>query len=271
MNNSVSEFAIDVAPYLRASWRRKGFIILIVGFALVVAGVQQLRHRPLYLASADVQLAQVWDEFVEDPNIVLEKVNGPMFRQRVSRRLGRDATTVNVTAERLESGRGRGRYIYLLRLSAQAARPENAVNIVQAAVAQLQEESNQRFTAALAVYTARATALEKQIRTAKENLATVGNPNAFYAEKLVLVTLEQQLAELEINNHAPQKTFPTALTEEIAPARQLPQTGIWRRLALNGLIGLAVAMLGSWLLEWTAIAAELRREDSTVSALPTAN
>jgi hypothetical protein len=122
------------------------------------------------------------------------------------------------------------------------------------------------------VYTARATTLQQQISAAKANIAAASSPTALYAEKLALVTLEQQLAELQINNQSPQKTFRTTLAEEIAPAQPVAQTSLWRQLALNGLVGLAVGLLGSWLLEWSQLNADLRRTPTAADTiLPTQN
>lgn len=62
--------------------------------------------------------------------------------------------------------------------------------------------------------------------------------------------LAQQIAEIEINNKSPLKTFPSALADEIEPAKLVQGSNISKILLINLAIAFAIGVLLALSLEF---------------------
>lgn len=235
---------IDLAPLLRALWKYKWFIAIVVIGATAIAGLLVWREKSLFVATADIRVGRIWNEPIEDVNILLEKINGQPFQARLAERMDRKrADALAISAERLEAGKGRARYVYLLRLSAKAARPEKAQEILDAAVAQVLEESDKKFADTYAVYQNRENELKAKIEAQKTAMAQTNiAPQELYSKRIELQLQEQELAEMSINN-APLKTFHTTRVEDNSPAKHIARSSTYRRIAMVAAGALAFAIL----------------------------
>lgn len=260
-NNSDNSFnnqevvLIDFAPYIRALWKYKFLIIALLALAVVVTLVLNSREKITYMAIAHIKIGKVWDLPVSDPNIVAELTTKTPFLLRVNEKLSKkrnvDVLYRAITAEKLEAGKGRARYVYLVRLTGKGASPELAQELVKTVADQVIAESDLVFDKAFSAYELR----EKELQTKLEELrAKTSSSNLsateLYEKHLEIRLLEDELGETQVNNKSPLKTFRTALAEEIEPAKQVPGSNVYKLLVMVVGTTLAVGILTALALEF---------------------
>lgn len=251
-NTSEENILLDIAPFIRAIWKHKWLIVGLLLLAVAVSSFLYYREKPIYQVSADIRLGRVWNEPVVDANVAVELANKTAFLLRVNERLEKKKNigvlTRAIKAEKLEAGKGRARYVYLLRLTVKAANAEQAQELIKAASEQLIAESNQAFEKAIAVYENRKKELEAKLTLLNEKAST--SPTELYEKRLEQELLAQQIAEIEINNKSPLKTFPSALADEIEPAKLVQGSNISKILLINLAIAFAIGVLLALSLEF---------------------
>lgn len=249
-NTSEENILLDIAPFIRAIWKHKWLIVALLLLAVAVSSFLFYREKPIYQVSADIQLGRVWNEPVIDANVIVELANKTPFLLRVNERLEKKKNigvlTRAIKAEKLEAGKGRARYVYLVRLTVKAANAEQAQELIKAASEQLIAESNQAFEKAIAVYENRKKELEAKLTLLNEKAST--NPTELYEKRLEQELLAQQIAEIEINNKL--KTFPSALADEIEPAKLVQGSNIYKIFLINLAIAFAIGVLLALSLEF---------------------
>jgi Chain length determinant protein len=265
-NNHQETSLIDFAPYIRAVWKHKWLIAILVLVSVVITVALHWREKPSYMAIAHIKVGKVWDLPVGDPNVISELITKPPFLLRLNEKLSKkrniEALSRAVTAEKLEAGKGRARYVYLVRLTGKGASPELAQELVKTTAEQAIEESNRVYDEAYQVYEKR----EKDLQTKIEELKTKNSanlvPTELYEKRLELQLLEQELGEAQINNQSPLKTFRTALAEEIEPAKEIPTSNIYKLLVMATATVLAIGVLIALALEfgWPIVKEATRRE-----------
>lgn len=251
-NTSEENILLDIAPFIRAIWKHKWLIVGLLLLAVAVSSFLYYREKPIYQVSADIRLGRVWNEPVVDANVAVELANKTAFLLRVNERLEKKKNigvlTRAIKAEKLEAGKGRARYVYLLRLTVKAANAEQAQELIKAASEQLIAESNQAFEKAITVYENRKKELEAKLTLLNEKAST--SPTELYEKRLEQELLAQQIAEIEINNKSPLKTFPSALADEIEPAKLVQGSNISKILLINLAIAFAIGVLLALCLEF---------------------
>lgn len=251
-NTSEENILLDIAPFIRAIWKHKWLIVGLLLLAVAVSSFLYYREKPIYQVSADIRLGRVWNEPVVDANVAVELANKTAFLLRVNERLEKKKNigvlTRAIKAEKLEASKGRARYVYLLRLTVKAANAEQAQELIKAASEQLIAESNQAFEKAIAVYENRKKELEAKLTLLNEKAST--SPTELYEKRLEQELLAQQIAEIEINNKSPLKTFPSALADEIEPAKLVQGSNISKILLINLAIAFAIGVLLALSLEF---------------------
>ncbi|MBK7996139.1 MAG: hypothetical protein IPK14_23010 [Blastocatellia bacterium] len=251
-NTSEENILLDIAPFIRAIWKHKWLIVGLLLLAVAVSSFLYYREKPIYQVSADIRLGRVWNEPVVDANVAVELANKTAFLLRVNERLEKKKNigvlTRAIKAEKLEAGKGRARYVYLLRLTVKAANAEQAQELIKAASEQLIAESNQAFEKAITVYENRKKELEAKLTLLNEKAST--SPTELYEKRLEQELLAQQIAEIEINNKSPLKTFPSALADEIEPAKLVQGSNISKILLINLAIAFAIGVLLALSLEF---------------------
>jgi len=70
------------------------------------------------------------------------------------------------------------------------------------------------------------------------------------AERLELQSIEHELAETQLNNQSPLKTYRTQLAEEIAPPKTVPGANALKRTAVAAIAAFAIALLGALAIEF---------------------
>jgi LPS O-antigen subunit length determinant protein (WzzB/FepE family) len=247
----------DIAPYIRAVWRRKWFIISIVLLVAAISLILGLREPRVYASTALIKVGRIWNEQIEDPYVVTEIINSQPFLSRLGQRLSTKqkprALSQALTAERLEGGKARNRYVYLIRLTARGSTPEEAKELVRAAADQIIEQTAEKFESAYPVYTAREKALQERIDTLKATISSAGSPTslaAIEAQRLDLQSIEKELFETQLNNQSPLKTYRTQLAEEISAPRVVPGVDIYKRVLMSAASAFAMALLGALVLEF---------------------
>jgi uncharacterized protein involved in exopolysaccharide biosynthesis len=253
----MESISADLAPYIRAIWKRKWFITVIVLLSAAISLTLGLREPKVFAATALIKVGRIWSEPVEDPYILTEIMNSQPFLARVSERLSGNRRPKELasalSAERLEGGRARNRYVYLIRITARGGTPEEAKELAKAAADQTIEESQKKFDAAFPAYEARSKTLKEKLDSLKSALASAGSSSSLgslEAERLELQLVEQQLFETEMNNQSPLKTYRTQLAEEITAPKAVPGQNILKNLAMTTAAALAVALLGALALEF---------------------
>lgn len=246
---------IDIAPYIRAIWKYKWLIIVLVVLSLVITLVLNSREKPTYVAAAHIKIGKVWDLPVGDPNVVVELVTKTPFLLRVNEKLSKkrniDVLKRAVTAEKLEAGKGRARYVYLVCLIGRGATPELAEELTKMMAEQVIIESNLIFDKAYLDYENREKELKAKLEDLKTKIiASNTSPTELYEKRLEIRLLEEELGETEINNKSPLKTFRTALAEEIEPAKQIPGSNLYKLLAMAVGTTMAVGILIAIALEF---------------------
>ncbi|MBL8196622.1 MAG: hypothetical protein JNM06_22710 [Blastocatellia bacterium] len=251
-NTSEENILLDIAPFIRAIWKHKWLIVGLLLLAVAVSSFLYYREKPIYQVSADIRLGRVWNEPVVDANVAVELANKTAFLLRVNERLEKKKNigvlTRAIKAEKLEAGKGRARYVYLLRLTVKAANAEQAQELIKAASEQLIAESNQAFEKAITVYENRKKELEAKLTLLNEKAST--SSTELYEKRLEQELLAQQIAEIEINNKSPLKTFPSALADEIEPAKLVQGSNISKILLINLAIAFAIGVLLALCLEF---------------------
>lgn len=251
-NTSEENILLDIAPFIRAIWKHKWLIVGLLLLAVAVSSFLYYREKPIYQVSADIRLGRVWNEPVVDANVAVELANKTAFLLRVNERLEKKKNigvlTRAIKAEKLEAGKGRARYVYLLRLTVKAANAEQAQELIKAASEQLIAESNQAFEKAITVYENRKKELEAKLTLLNEKAST--SSTELYEKRLEQELLAQQIAEIEINNKSPLKTFPSALADEIEPAKLVQGSNISKILLINLAIAFAIGVLLALSLEF---------------------
>lgn len=239
MENSTREDGFDLAPVLRALWRRKLLIAIVTLLAAAAAFALTLQEPHVYSATALIKPGRIWNDPVEDAYALAEIINSSAFLNRVNERLANkrnaEALTRALSAEKLEGGRARARYVYLLRISARGATPAEATELIEAAVAEVLARGEKSFNAAIPAYAERERRLQERIAAARAG-----------AE---LLALERELADAELNNSSPLRTHKTELAEEIEPPKLMPRANALKRTAVGGAAGFALAVLAALALE----------------------
>lgn len=247
MQTDKSELMIDLAPYIRAIWQRKWLVVSMVLVSLIATLAWGRREKTVYQATAHIRIGRVWNEPVSDANVLIELADGDPFLARVRKRLSSKHSVAKlarqIKAERLEAGKGRSRYIYLVSLTSQADSPELAQELVQAAADQVLADSNQSFDTASALYLEREKELTQKVKDLKESVTKINSPTELYERNLEIQLAEQALAECQLNNRSPLKTFRTQLADQIERAEALPHPNLSKRLLFVGATSLAVALL----------------------------
>src|SRR5262245_9306397 len=252
----MESISADLAPYIRALWKRKWFITVIVLISVAAGLTLSLREPKIYASTALIKVGRIWNEPVEDPYILTEVMNSQPFLARVSERLSSKRRPKELasalSADRLEGGKARNRYVYLIKITARGQIPDEAKELAKAASDQIIEESQKKFEAAFPAYADRSKTLKEKLDTLKTALASTGSSSlaALEANRLELQLVEQQLFEAEMNNQSPLKTYRTQLAEEIAAPKALPGQNILKNLAMTAAAALAVALLGALALEF---------------------
>ncbi|MBI4853406.1 MAG: hypothetical protein HY819_16555 [Acidobacteria bacterium] len=257
---------IDLAPYIRAIWKYKWLIIILPLISVTITLVLSLREKPSYIATAHIKIGKVWDLPVGDPNIIAELVTKSPFLLRVNEKLSKkrniDVLSRAITAEKLEAGKGRARYVYLVRLTGRGASPELAEELTKATAEQVIFESNQIFDKAYTAYENREKELKKKIEELKTSATSTNlSPTELYEKRLETELLETELSETQINNQSPLKTFKTAFAQEIEPAKQVPSPNVYKFLAMAASTALALGVLIALALEfgWPFLKEAVRR------------
>ena len=133
----MESISIDLAPYVRAVWKRKWFILVLVFLAAGISLGLSLREPRVYQSTALIKIGRIWNEPIEDPYVLAEIINSQPFLTRVGEKLTRkrrpEALSRALSAERLEGGKARNRYVYLIRLTARGGAPEEAKELARAA------------------------------------------------------------------------------------------------------------------------------------------
>jgi len=253
-NTSQENILLDIAPFIRAVWKHKWLIVGLLLLAIAVSSFLYYREKPIYQVSADIRLGRVWNEPIVDANVVVELANKTHFLLRVNERLEKKKNigvlTRAIKAEKLEAGKGRARYVYLVRLTVKAANAEQAQELIKAASEQLIAESNQVFDKAIAVYESRKKELESKLTLLKEKAASITTPVELYENRLEQQLLAQQIAEIETNNKSPLKTFPSALADEVEPVKLAQGSNIYKIFLINLAIAFAIGVLLALSLEF---------------------
>ncbi|KAF0250160.1 MAG: hypothetical protein FD167_435 [bacterium] len=263
-SNNNQETLIDLAPYIRAIWKHKWLILGLLLLSVAVSLALHWREKPIYIAIAHIRVGKVWDSPVGDPNVIAELITKPPFLLRLNEKLSKkrniDVLSQAVTAEKLEAGKARARYVYLVRLTGRGATPELAQELVTATAEEVIAESNVIFDKAYEAYQKREKELQaklEQLKTFEANIA----PAELYGKHLELQLLTQELGEIQINNQSPLKTFRTSLAEEVEPAKQIPNTSIYKLGLMVSATTLAIGILIALALEfgWPVVKEATRR------------
>lgn len=264
-NNNQETSLIDLAPYIRALWKHKWLIVVLVLLSIVITLALHFREKPSYIATAHIKIGKVWDSPIGDPNVIAELVTKPPFLLRVNEKLSKkrniDVLSRAVTAEKLEAGRGRARYVYLVRLTGKGASQELAQELVKSTAEQVIAESNRVFDQAYQAYEKQEKDLQAKIEELKTKSAANLSPTELYEKRLELQLLEQELGQIQINNQSPLKTFRTALAEELEPAKQIPTSNLYKLLVMASATALALGILIALALEfgWPIVKEVTRR------------
>jgi LPS O-antigen subunit length determinant protein (WzzB/FepE family) len=255
-SNELQEITlIDIAPYIRAVWKYKWLIIAFLAISISITLALHLQEKPSYLATAHIRIGKVWNDPVGDPNVIAELVTKAPFLLKLNERLPKksniNSLSQAITAEKLEAGKGRARYVYLIKLTARAKQPEKAQELVKATAEQVIAESNLVFDAAYSAYDKREKEQEAKLAELKNKISQPNiTPTELYEKRLELQLLEQELFDIKNNNQSVLKTFRTSLAEEIEPAQQIPGSNIYKKLLIAIGLSFAIGVLISLTLEF---------------------
>lgn len=254
-NDYQETILIDLAPYIRTIWKYKWLIVLLLLVSTAITLILHLQQKPSYLATAHIRIGKVWNEPVGDPNVIAELVTKPAFLLKLNERLTKKSNITSlsqaITAEKLEAGKGRARYVYLIKLTARAKQPEKAQELVKATAEEVIAQSNLVFDTAYAAYEQREKEQEAKLIELKNKISQPNTaPTELYEKRLELQLLEQELFDVKTNNQSILKTFRTALAEEVEPAEEIPGANIYKRLLMAMGLTFAIGVLISLTLEF---------------------
>lgn len=221
---------IELDTSLRAVWRWKWLLLAGALVCAAAAAGWTMVGPPRFTTSALVSMGKVMGEELEDPYAVAQTINSPGFLAAVKTRTGNAAGSVN--AEALTGGQGRLERPTLVRITASAPAPDQAVAVGQAAVDELVERHRVRFETSVASY-----------RDYEKVLSVTGEPAAGAADPIA----RRDLFELRAKLGSPVFTGQTAARDPfpaaVAVARNTgvaASVGFVTSLAILVLLAIAV-------------------------------
>lgn len=191
---------IELDAGLRAVWRSKWLLLVGALICAAAAAGWTMLGPTRFTTSALVSMGRVMGEEIEDTYAVAQTINSPGFLAAVKSRTSGGPGSVN--AEALTGGQGRLERPTLVRVTATAPTPEQAVATGQAAVDELVERHRSRFQTSEATY-----------REYEKVLAVAGEPATGAADPVA----RRELFELRAKLKSPIFTAQTA-TRDPFPA-----------------------------------------------------
>lgn len=242
------KFELDTSLLLSIFWKRRLLIISLAVLAATTAAIATFYEPQLYSAHVLVRLGRVWGEVVEDPYVLTEVASGQKFLEQVSKllqyRVKPAQLARNLQVRRLEGGKARARYVYLIKVEATSEAPELAEQIARVAAEQLIVRADRRFDAALEAARSR----ERQLESRLKSLAPEENREEAYE-------LERQLSEVRLNSQSPLRTYHSEIVEE-SPAEPLARRSRLRTIAIGALAGLLLGLVAAGLGELKSLRTE---------------
>lgn len=231
------KFELDISLWLGLIWKRRLLIISFTVMTAAAAAITALYQPQLYSAHALVRLGRVWGEQVEDPYLLTEVATSQKFLQQVSEKTQVKPVDLRrcLQFKRLEGGKARARYVYLIKVEATSETPELAERVTLRAAEQLIARADQRFEPALEAARSR----ERELESRLKGIAPPENRE----ERL---ELERQLAEVRLHSQSPLRTHRSEIVEA-DPAQPLPRSGRLRAIAIGALAGLLLGVAATGL------------------------
>jgi hypothetical protein len=163
--SEISELDTSVAALARWKW----FILAGAVVCSALSGGYTLLGPPRYSTSTLVEVGRVMGAELEDAFAVAQTVNSPGFQAAARARSG--SAPGLVTAEALTGGQGRLEHPTLVRITATASTPSDAVAAGNASVDELVDRHQQRFSAAMVAYLEQEKALVEMGPAGQRDLA----------------------------------------------------------------------------------------------------
>ncbi|MBL8148811.1 MAG: hypothetical protein JNN15_02660 [Blastocatellia bacterium] len=242
--------AVDLAPLLNAAWKRRYLILFILVVANLATFLFTFQQAPTYSTKALIKIARVWGEPVEDPYILTELISGKEFLKDLSQKLDKKESPKNlakiVSVQRLEGGKAKSRYVYLIKLSATSSESQKTKEIVEKAATLAVEKLNQKFEKVFQSYSDR----EKELRSRIEEVSSKVDSEHLIMKKLELESLRLELSNVELNNRSELKTYRASLIEPVDEPEEIAGKSRWSQLVVANLAAFALAILVALVLEF---------------------
>jgi capsular polysaccharide biosynthesis protein len=190
---------IRLNPYFLVVWRAKWIILAVTVQAALLAVLIGMRQADLYTATALLEVGKVWKEPLEDPYLTVEIINSDGFIQRLAEKMGAKQSQLKrqLRAEAVTGGAPRSAYAVLVKITASAENPEEAVKLAQAAAEETIKRHLSIFDGAMESHLERQRWLEEQ----KQELAA-----SRAALSQAAVSLVRDLDEVKSANSSPTMT-----------------------------------------------------------------
>lgn len=201
--------------------------------AATAAAITAFYEPQIYSAYALVRLGRVWGEPVEDPYLLTEVAGSKKSLQQVSKRLQSRVKPEELARclqfRRLEGGKARARYVYLIKVEATSETPELAEQIAHSAAEQLIARADRKFEPALEAARSREHELEAKLKSLSSQ------------EREEVMEIERQLSEVRLHSQSPLRTYHSEIVEE-GSAEPLPRRNRLRIVATGALAGLLLGL-----------------------------
>ncbi len=280
MEAYLSEEEIELIDYLRVIWKRRWLIVGGTLACMIVALVVSLIQPEMYQTTLDLKIGQVWQNPVDDPNLVAAVINNEPFLDKVRQKTGLSYTAYKMKKGNTVVAKVVDKAPLLVNVVTREHSPEKAVELAETVADLVIHEHQLRFDELMSEHIRYEKELEGQVQAMQREIqelettlkrqrtnsqvnasAVVLLQTQLAGEKGQLVNFAKELREVKSNNNSKARsentlvTFPPPIPEEHVN----PKTGL--NMAIAGIVGLMIFLMLAFFLEYLE---QARRREQAV-------
>jgi len=265
----LSEQEIELMDYLRVIWKRRWLIVGGTLVSMIAALVVSLIQPEMYQTTLDLKIGQVWQNPIDDPNLVAAVINNEPFLDKVRQKTGLSYTAYEMKKSKTVVAKVVDKAPLLVNVVAREHSPKKAVELAETVADLIILEHQPRFEELISEYIRYEKELESQVQVMQRELQELEtilkrqhtNPQVDASDLVLfqsqlegkkgqLVNFIRELRDVKNNNTSKSRSdntrviFPPPIPENHVN----PKSGL--NMMIAAIIGLMVFLLLAFFLEY---------------------
>lgn len=187
MEASLSEEEIELIDYLRVIWKRRWLIVGGTLACMIVALAVSLMQPKMYETTLDLKIGQVWQNPIDDPNLVAAVINNEPFLDKVREKTGLSYTAYQMKKGKTVAAKVVDKAPLLVNVVTREHSPKKAVELAEAVADLVIHEHQLRFDELMSEHIRYEKDLESQVQAMQREIQELD------------VTLKQQRTNPQVN------------------------------------------------------------------------